>query len=80
MGASRQLYQPGNRFIHVPIFLSNGAADPIANPQSAAVVAASMRRSGFSNLRLETYDGAHRLNDEQLRLALQWFKPVAAKR
>lgn len=72
------LYQPGDRFKQVPIFLSNGATDPIANPQHAAVVAESMRRTGFRNLRLESYDGEHRQSDEQLRLALQWFKQVAA--
>ena len=70
-----QLYQPGERFKQVPIFLSNGAADPLAGPQQGIAVAESMKQSGFKKLRLETYSGAHRPNDEQLRLALQWFRP-----
>ena len=42
-----QLYQPGDHFKLVPIFLSNGTGDPIANPTHSATVAESMRRSGF---------------------------------
>lgn len=72
-----QLYQPGERFKQVPIFLSNGTGDPIANPQHAATVAESMRRSGFRNIRLENYSGAHRQNEEHLALALQWFRQSA---
>ena len=73
-----QLYQPGDRFKLVPIFLSNGSGDPIANPTQAATVAESMRRSGFQALRLESYDGGHRQNNEQLALALQWFRQSAS--
>jgi predicted esterase len=69
-----QLYQPGERFKLVPIFLSNGTGDPIANPTHAATVAESMRRSGFQKLRLESYDGGHRQNNEHLIEALQWFR------
>ncbi len=69
-----QLYQPGDRFKLVPIFLSNGASDPIANPTHAETIAESMRRSGFQKLRLESYDGGHRQNTEHLAQALQWFR------
>jgi hypothetical protein len=72
-----QLYQPGERFKQVPIFLSNGASDPIAGPQPAAAVASSMRQSGFNKLRVETYAGAHRPHEEHLRLALGWFQAPA---
>ena len=72
-----QLYQPGNRFKLVPIFLSNGNSDPIANPKHAATVAESLRRSGFQTLRLESYEGGHRQNNDHLVLALQWFKERA---
>ena len=74
-----QLYQPGDRFKRVPFFLSNGASDPIAGPEHAATVAGSMRRSGFQMLRLESYDGGHRQNDEHLTLALQWFKQTSLR-
>jgi hypothetical protein len=75
-----ELYRPGERFKQVPIFLSNGTSDPIANPQQGATVAEAMRRSGFRNLRLESYEGGHRQNEEQLRLALQWFKQSSERR
>lgn len=69
-----QLFQPGERFKLVPFFLSNGASDSIANPRHAATVAESMRRSGFNQLRLEAHDGGHRLYEEHLGQALQWFQ------
>ena len=75
-----QLYQPGDRFKQVPIFLSNGTSDPIAGPQHVAPVAESMRRSGFGNLRLETYSAGHQMSDEQLKMALQWFKQMSVRR
>src|SRR5689334_410828 len=71
-----QLYQPGDRFKSVPIFLSNGGNDPIANPTHAATVAESMRQSGFQSLRVETYEGGHRQHNEHLAQALQWFRPA----
>ena len=68
-----QQYQPGQRFQQVPFFLSNGASDPIANPQSATAVADAMRRSGFVNLKLATYNGGHRQHNDHLTEALHWF-------
>jgi hypothetical protein len=75
-----ELYQPGDRFKAVPIFLSNGTSDPIANPRHAGLVADSMRRSGFRTLRLESYPDGHRQNNEQLALALQWFRQNSSLR
>jgi len=72
-----QMFQPGDRFKQVPFFLSNGGSDPIANPEHAAAVAASMRRSGFTRIRLESYEGGHRQNIEHLGLALHWFLPAS---
>ena len=69
-----ELYRPGERFKLVPMFLSNGTGDPIAGPQQATTVAESMRRSGFQILRVESYGGAHRLNNEHLGAALHWFR------
>jgi len=75
-----QMYQPGDRFKSVPLFLSNGNSDPIAGPQQAASVVAAMRRSGFISIRSETYDGGHRQNDSHLADALRWFKePIGAR-
>ena len=69
-----QLFQPGDRYKQVAFFLSNGTTDPIANPQQGAAVADSMRRSGFRSIRVETYVGEHRQNNEHLGQALRWFR------
>ena len=79
-GIAQQLYQPGAHFKQVPFFLSNGTSDPIANPQHAAAVAESMRRNGFQTIRLESYPGGHRQNNDHLSEALQWFQQVGAAR
>ena len=75
-----QLFRPGEPFKNVPLFLSNGTQDPIANPQHAAAVRASMEQNGFKRIRAEAYDGSHGLDEAQLRLALQWFKQLAEVR
>jgi hypothetical protein len=67
-------YQPGEGFKLVPIFLSNGASDPIAGPQPAAAVKMSMERFGFRNLRAESFEGGHQLDQNHLKSALVWFK------
>lgn len=74
-----KLYQPGEAFKQVPIFLSNGNTDPIAGPDRAAEVLKSMRDSGFRNVRSNTYQGGHQLNQNDLRTALEWFKSEKAK-
>jgi hypothetical protein len=75
-----QLYRPGDGFKQVPIFLSNGNSDTIAGPSQIAPVIESMRRSGFGNIRNESYDGGHQLNNEQLVSALRWFKQSSPRR
>jgi hypothetical protein len=74
-----KLYQPGEAFKQVPIFLSNGRTDGIAGPERADEVLKSMRNSGFRNVRPETYEGGHQLNQENLKAALGWFKSSTAK-
>jgi hypothetical protein len=69
-----QLYKPGERFKQVPIFLSNGANDPIAGPEPAASVKQSMMETGFRNIRSESYEAGHRLDEANLKEALRWFK------
>ena len=73
-----QLFQPGLGFKNVPLFLSNGASDPIANPSHGAAVRDSMQQNGFTRVRLETHEGAHGLKSEHLRTALSWFSQLSA--
>ncbi len=70
-----QISRPGAKFLDVPMFLSNGRRDPIAGPQPAQFVKASMEQTGFRKVRLETYDGEHRLDTNHVRQALEWFRP-----
>ncbi len=67
--------RPGQSFLNVPFFLSNGTRDPIAGPTHAAEIKQSMERTGFRKIRLETYDGEHRLNTNHMKVALDWFRP-----
>jgi predicted esterase len=71
------LYNPGEAFLKLPIFLSNGAADPIAGPAQQAALKQSLERSGFRNLRAELYPGEHSLHEPHLLAALRWFAPAA---
>lgn len=66
-------FKPGARYKQVPMFLSSGDKDSIATPNQQRDVKASLLRAGFQNVRLETYPGPHRLDTNQLALALQWF-------
>jgi predicted esterase len=75
-----QLFQPGQNFKQVPFFFSNGTSDPVANPKQAAAVAESMRRSGFQTIRLESYSGGHRQNNDHLSEALRWFQQAGGAR
>lgn len=74
-----QISRPGGAFLNVPMFLSNGTRDPIAGPAYGASVKESMQQTGFTKIRLETYDGQHRLDTNQLRLALEWFHPMSKR-
>jgi len=72
-----ELFHPPAQFKQVPMYLSNGTDDPIANAQHGAAVKESMTRAGFVNVRLETYPGRHQLNQDELRNALRWFLQLA---
>ena len=75
-----QLFQPGQAFLRVPMFLSSGSQDRIANPAQTTAVRDAMTRSGFTQVRLETYSGAHQLDRDQLVDALRWFRQTAGVR
>jgi len=67
------LSNPGPGFLRVPMFLSSGKRDAVAGPAAAQKVKESMEQTGFSKIRFETYDDQHRLDTNQVRLALDWF-------
>ncbi len=61
------------QFLGVPIFLSSGKEDTIATPAESEAVRDSMKRTGFSKVRLEGHDGAHVVSQPHVTEALQWF-------
>src|SRR3954463_812052 len=71
---SATYYLPGEGFKRVPMFLGYGATDPIAGPTQATATKQSMENFGFRNVRAEMYEGGHRLDQENLKTALVWFK------
>jgi predicted esterase len=73
------LAKPGAGFLNIPLFLSNGTRDPIANPSHGLTVKESMERTGFRHIRLESYDGEHRLNTNHVRVALEWFRQPSGR-
>ena len=73
------LYRPSRqRFIKVPIFLSTGDTDPLANPEKTERVRRSMDQSGFKTIRVETYSGAHSVHSPHIADGLRWFDSMSA--
>jgi len=62
------------RFTEMAFFLSVGRADRIAPPEAVRAVAAQLRSAGVQRLRLSIHRGEHRLDTQDLDLALSWFR------
>lgn len=69
-------YHPPPGFLNVPIWISSGNADPIAPLGAQEAVYYSIKRTGFTNVRLETFFGSHQLKRAELQRALHWFREV----
>ena len=69
------LYRPNPMtFKRTPLFLAVGNEDVIATPQHADGVVQSLERTGFKNIRRETYAGGHHpVPPSMVHLGLQWF-------
>jgi hypothetical protein len=69
-------YQPGPGFLNTPVWMSSGMSDEIATTGLTGQVAASMRRTGFKNVRIEHFMGVHQLKRSEIKLALRWFRQL----
>ena len=67
-------FQPGSSFLRTPIFLSTGLFDKVARPEQQTAVEESMRRTGFANIRHETFPGGHTVLRTHVVEALRWFR------
>ena len=70
-------FEPGKGFLRTPIFLSSGAYDRIATLAQQTGVKDSMRRTGFENIRQESFNSGHVVIPAQVRKALRWFQGSA---
>jgi hypothetical protein len=69
--------QPGASFLSTPIYISAGQDDRIATVEQQYNVAGSVKRTGFSRMRIGTFRGGHEVNDGQTSVALGWFRQLA---
>jgi hypothetical protein len=67
-------FKPSRKeFLAAKVFLSAGKDDKIAGPTFGEKVSASLKKTGFGQVRLETFDGPHQLNRDHIAPALKWF-------
>jgi hypothetical protein len=71
-----KLYYPATRYKATPIWLSSGTLDTIATPEHHREVMQSLLANGFTQVRLQSFEGPHMLNTDELRKALEWFLEV----
>jgi hypothetical protein len=74
MSEAYKTYQPGGDFLNSPIWIDGGLDDVIATPGLELWVEASLRRTGFKRVRLETFLGYHQLKISEEKQALRWFR------
>jgi S-formylglutathione hydrolase FrmB len=67
-------FRPGSSFLRTPIFFSSGREDTVATLQEQTDAKNAMRRTGFENIRHETFRGGHFVSSTHFREALRWFR------
>jgi hypothetical protein len=67
-------FQPGSNFLTTPILISAGREDKIATLDQQYGVMSSIKRTGFSRVRIETFHGGHEVKDFETIAALRWFR------
>ncbi len=75
--ALKEYKPPRKEFLAAKVFLSTGKDDRIAGPSFGQTVQASLKKSGFDQVKLELFDGPHQLHREHIAPALQWFAESA---
>ena len=69
-----QKYNPGAGFLRTKVFFSSGTRDRTSPLMQQNSVKASMQRTGFSNIRHETFAGPHAVKRTHVAEALRWFR------
>ncbi|MBE2179664.1 MAG: hypothetical protein IAE97_04270 [Chthoniobacterales bacterium] len=55
------------------VYLAIGKNDPMIDAARADYVAAAVKKLGIKNIRRDSYDGAHGMDEASLTKALEWF-------
>jgi hypothetical protein len=67
-------YNPGPAFLRTKVFFSSGTRDTTSPFAQQNAVRASMQRTGFTNIRHETFIGRHAVKRTHVTAALRWFR------
>lgn len=68
--------RPDPNFLSTPVYVSAGRDDRIATVEQQYDVAGSIKRTGFTRIRIGTFHGGHEVNDAQTSIALRWFREL----
>jgi hypothetical protein len=69
--------RPGGNFLMTPTYVAAGRDDRIATVEQQYNVLGSIKRNGFTRVRVGTFHGGHEVNDAQTSIALHWFRELA---
>lgn len=75
--ALKETKAPKETFLKMPIFLSSGMEDEIATPAQHRNVKKGIDKTGFANVKLETFPGGHVVQHDHVEAALKWFLEAA---
>jgi hypothetical protein len=69
--------RPGPGFLNTPIYVAIGHEDRIAPQEQQYAVVSSIKKGGFTRVRIGEFRGGHEANDAQTAIALHWFRDLA---
>jgi predicted esterase len=79
VAAAQQFKVLDEAFRRIPVFLQSGEKDEIATPGDHRGVQEELKRAGFRHTRIEHFPGPHAVDPRPLRIALDWFRELAAQ-
>jgi predicted esterase len=77
--AARRFKVDENAFSSTHVFLVSGSEDQMATPEAHRRISKQLKREGFTNVTLHVTDGAHAVDPQPLKLALEAFSEDAKR-
>ncbi|MFZ4482584.1 MAG: hypothetical protein ACOYOL_01220 [Chthoniobacterales bacterium] len=72
--AGQAIFRPDRTKVRdLAVYLAIGKNDPMINAARADFVAEAVKKQGIKNIRRDTYDGGHGMNEESFAKALEWL-------